>query len=183
MTKEEIRNAMRSKRRGLTKEFITDCGIEIAKSFISFIDRPDIVLVFMASFNEPDMTEITEYLYECGIDVAVPVINKTTDEITISRLDDCMPLIKGEYGIPEPKEIIPLTMDDIELALVPGLAFSKKGERIGFGKGYYDRLLKGYNGTKIGICYDFQIFDELPSDENDIKMDLIMTEKGIYNDI
>jgi 5-formyltetrahydrofolate cyclo-ligase len=65
--------------------------------------------------------------------------------------------------------------NEIDLAIVPGLAFDKQNNRIGYGKGYYDKLLSNLSVFKIGICFDFQIFDKIPATEKDIKMDLVIT--------
>jgi 5-formyltetrahydrofolate cyclo-ligase len=62
----------------------------------------------------------------------------------------------------------------IDLVIVPGIAFDKQNNRIGHGKGYYDRFLKNAHTYKIGICFDFQLFDEIPSGENDVRMDEVM---------
>lgn len=60
---------------------------------------------------------------------------------------------------------------EMDLVVVPGLAFDRKGNRLGRGKGYYDRLLKGYEGHKLGIGFDFQLLDAVPADAHDVRMD------------
>ena len=67
-----------------------------------------------------------------------------------------------------------------DIVLVPGVAFTKEMDRLGRGKGYFDRYLKDYAGVKIGICFEQQILDEIKTNEFDIKMNLIITEKNIY---
>jgi 5-formyltetrahydrofolate cyclo-ligase len=67
--------------------------------------------------------------------------------------------------------------------LVPGTAFDSSGHRIGYGKGYYDRLLKKTTSSKIGIAYDFQIVKKVPAENHDIKMTQIVTDKKIYNNL
>ena len=86
---------------------------------------------------------------------------------------------KGAHGIPEPTEIVPISIEEIEIILVPGLAFDKTGARMGFGKGYYDKLLETRKAIKIGICYDFQLLDKIPSEPHDVPMDIIITEKRV----
>lgn len=68
-----------------------------------------------------------------------------------------------------------------DVLLIPGLAFALNGTRLGRGKGYFDRYLEKYTGKKIGIGFEIQIFDEIPSDKWDQKVDQIITEKEIYN--
>ena len=78
-----------------------------------------------------------------------------------------LPLIKG---VPE---------SEIDLIIVPGVAFDRQHNRLGRGKGFYDRLLSTLDVPKIGICYDFQLKDQIPAEPFDRKMDLIITEKEI----
>lgn len=65
--------------------------------------------------------------------------------------------------------------DKIDLAIVPGVAFDKNNNRLGYGKGYYDKLLCGLDVYKIGICFNFQLLDEIPHNNNDIRMDLVIS--------
>ena len=66
-----------------------------------------------------------------------------------------------------------------KVILVPGLAFDRNGGRMGFGKGYYDRLLESSNAVKIGLCYDFQILEKIPTESHDVPMNFVITEKEI----
>lgn len=88
----------------------------------------------------------------------------------------------GSYSIIEPKESTISTIDinEIELVILPAIAIDYNGNRLGRGKGYYDRLLSEYTkGYKIGIIYDFQLLNNIPSDSHDIKIDKIVTNKDI----
>lgn len=88
----------------------------------------------------------------------------------------------GPFGIYQPKLSCPVVpLSSINLFLIPGIAFDKKGYRLGFGKGYYDRLLKTIHRPKIGVCYGYQLIDELPHERHDIKVNAIITES--YNSI
>ncbi len=86
----------------------------------------------------------------------------------------------GQWGIWEPIKKKAFDKERIELVIAPGVAFDKKCNRLGFGKGYYDRFLVGVNAFKIGVCYGFQMAEEIECDENDIKMDMIVTEDGVW---
>ena len=70
---------------------------------------------------------------------------------------------------------VAIPLDDLDLVLVPGVAFNLGGHRLGRGKGFYDRLLQNFSGKKIGVAFDEQIVDALPVEENDVRMDLILT--------
>lgn len=73
-----------------------------------------------------------------------------------------------------------ITSDQIDLIIVPGLVFDKRGYRIGYGGGYYDRYLQTYQGSKISLAYSFQTTDTLPHEEFDIPVDQIITEDGRF---
>lgn len=83
----------------------------------------------------------------------------------------------GAYGIKEPIGAAFTNYPTIDLAVVPGVAFDQKGRRLGRGKGYYDRLLPHLSAFKIGICFPFQIIEEVPTEPSDIYMDDIITLK------
>lgn len=87
----------------------------------------------------------------------------------------------GAYGILEPKaDGARIPSNDIDLIIVPGVAFDKEKNRMGRGKGFYDRLLSSLNIPKIGLAFEFQIVPTVPVAEYDKKMDFIITEKGIF---
>ena len=88
----------------------------------------------------------------------------------------------GRFGIKEPKEECSrVEKRDIELWLVPAIAYDRNGNRLGHGGGFYDRLLEGSKGVKVGICYSFQLLDSIPSKKWDQKVNFIITEKEIIN--
>lgn len=85
-------------------------------------------------------------------------------------------LMPGDlYSIPEPDGPIFHDLSAIDLIIVPGIAFDRYNNRMGRGKAYYDRFLSSINATKVGICFRFQLFAEVPSDEYDIKMDKVIS--------
>ena len=87
----------------------------------------------------------------------------------------------GAFNIPEPFETEIIEPKYIELALIPGVAFDKKCDRLGRGKGFYDRILNHLTCTKIGIGFSFQIIDNVPVEDHDKPLDFIVTENEIIN--
>lgn len=87
----------------------------------------------------------------------------------------------GAFGILEPLEIKKNNTKEkeIDLIIVPGIAFDRQKNRMGRGKGYYDRLLASLCVPKIGVCFDFQLFDQIPTEPFDKKMDALITEKEV----
>lgn len=82
----------------------------------------------------------------------------------------------GSFHIEEPKGNDTYPVEEIEVIIVPGVAFDRKGRRLGRGKGFYDRLLQTAQATKIGVGYEFQLIEEVPAEAHDVSMDMIITE-------
>lgn len=82
----------------------------------------------------------------------------------------------GSFHIEEPTGSDTHPVEEIELIVVPGVAFDSKGRRLGRGKGFYDRLLSESKAVKIGIGYEFQLIDEVPAEQHDVPMDIVITE-------
>lgn len=82
----------------------------------------------------------------------------------------------GSFHIEEPQGDSTVDPDDIELMIIPAVAFDRRGNRLGRGKGFYDRLLQSTRATKIGVGYEFQLLDELPAEEHDIPVDMVITQ-------
>ncbi len=89
-------------------------------------------------------------------------------------------LQEGAFGIYEPAGE-PVGIENMDAVIVPGVAFDRLGNRLGRGKGYYDRLLRNFCHTKIGVAFSCQIVDTVPHEPHDIKMDMIITEKEIIS--
>ncbi len=99
-------------------------------------------------------------------------------DIFLSRINSWEELESGIYGILQPKEP-KIENGGIDVIIVPGIAFDENGNRIGYGKGYFDRLLKKISSIKIALAYDFQVLKNIPNQEHDVKMDMVVTEKRI----
>lgn len=181
--KNAIRREMKLKRRALSKEKINKYSDMISQKLFlqKEIQNAKTVMTYVSAFNEVTTDSITDKLLCMGKRVAVPISNTDTETITISYIDVTNNYEKGAYGIREPKLIRKADITDIDVIIVPALAFDLSLNRLGFGKGYYDKLLADFHGVKIGICYDFQITDTVFPAPHDIPMDIIITEKRIIN--
>ena len=109
-------------------------------------------------------------------EVLLPVV--VGDELELRRYTGKEDLRIGAYGIEEPVGELFTDYDRIEVAVIPGVAFDACGNRLGRGKGYYDRLLPRLSTYNIGICYDFQALDEVPHEPFDQRMDAVLTDRG-----
>lgn len=86
----------------------------------------------------------------------------------------------GAFHIEEPSGNDTVDADSIELIIVPAVAYDRSGNRLGRGKGFYDRLLQESKATKIGVAYEFQIYDELPVEPHDVPVDFVITQTRIF---
>lgn len=85
----------------------------------------------------------------------------------------------GAFHIEEPTGDETVSADEIELVIVPAVAYDRKGNRLGRGKGFYDRLLASTKATKIGVGYEFQIVDEIPAEPHDVPMDMVISQHTV----
>lgn len=111
-----------------------------------------------------------------GKKVALPSVEG--DSLAFYELSSGKYLVKGRFGIMEPLPYGPV--DRIDLLVIPGIAFDKKGYRLGYGKGYYDKFLAKKKVASIGLAYSFQLLESLPIRKYDKRLDAIATEDGVY---
>jgi 5-formyltetrahydrofolate cyclo-ligase len=98
-------------------------------------------------------------------------------QLELVEIESREELLPGPFGILEPSGGPPVAIGEVGLLVVPGVAFDRTGHRIGYGKGFYDRLLHGADhACKAGIAFDFQLLTELPAEGHDVRMDLLATE-------
>lgn len=181
MEKAKLRKEIKEKRKALTADEVRYASEIICNSLWdmdAFIESKT-VMVYLSSFNEVSTMAITKKLLSLGKRVVVPISDTSTETLILSYIEDMSSLSKGAYGVLEPTSIKNANASDIECVLVPGIAFDVRGNRMGFGKGYYDKLLAQTSAVKIGLCYDFQLVDNIAVEAHDVPMDIIITEKQI----
>lgn len=136
------------------------------------------LLLFCPHKGEPDITPLFKWALCEGKDVVLPKVEG--EELKLIRVSDTEGLEPGSFCILEPTEGEEVSPESVELSLIPGVVFDKKGYRLGFGRGYYDRLMDRLGGLKVGVAYEFQIVEEVPRDSWDRPVDMVVTEENIY---
>lgn len=139
-------------------------------------------VLFYASFrSEVDTSVIIEEALLMGKRVVLPKVDNDTNSLTKHSIEGMHETSAGYMGIPEPVTDPCCKVEEIEFIIVPGVAFDEKGGRIGYGGGYYDKLLPRVKGlrTIAALAYEEQIYDELPSEEHDVGMDIIITDRRV----
>ncbi len=178
--KQKLRNILKAKRRNLSVTEITVKSAAVNSRLLELLEDKSCVMVYLSAFKEVCVDAIINSLLSSGKTVAAPITNEADFSITPYELKDIRAVSHGAYGIREPLPEKKIDKNSIDAVIVPGIGFDRSGGRIGFGKGYYDRFLKDFKGIKIGVCYDFQLVDKIETDENDIPIDIIVTESDCY---
>lgn len=119
---------------------------------------------------------IIDHARALGKKIVLPSVEG--DNLTFYELSSSKYLVKGRFGIMEPLPYNPV--DRMDLLVVPGIAFDKKGYRLGYGKGYYDMFLDKKKVASIGLGYSFQLLELLPRGKCDKRLDAIATEDGVH---
>ena len=177
------RDLMKNKRDALDESFIKSASIDISKRAYGFITANYFkkTAIYMSIKNEVRIEYVIYFNKEKNIEIFLPVCKKE-DYICFSKFNDMNSMHKDYYGIACPAGENAANEKDIEVFFIPGLAFDSFGNRVGYGKGCFDRILKKTDkSVLVGVCYDFQFIsdDILESENNDIAMDFIITEKGM----
>jgi 5-formyltetrahydrofolate cyclo-ligase len=175
MNKLELRQQIRTQKRQMTPEAIDKKSQKLLQQFLATdLYRNAATLYGYMSYNQEVRTlPILEQALRDGKRVAVPKCYG--DEMRFIYLDDLTQVEKGYAGIPEPIADGPVADDETALVLMPGLAFTEDGQRIGYGGGFYDRFLsREPNHPTAALCFDFQMVAEIPTEEFDIPVDLVL---------
>jgi 5-formyltetrahydrofolate cyclo-ligase len=136
-----------------------------------------VILAFASMPNEPDVMPLWQSALADHKTLCLPRFDPETDSYLAAIVTDpARDLAPARYGILEPTPQCPITpLNRLDLVLVPGLAFSPGGCRLGRGKGYYDRLLAGLSALKCGIGFDLQWSESIPQETCDVLLDCILT--------
>ena len=176
MTKADIRVQMAGQKKRLTFQSLEKMSLDVVCKIknLEIFRAAKSVGAYLPLPGEVDITPLFQALEKIFY---IPAFDKTSGSYRMARLTT--ELKKGRFGILEPAVPAFATGNELDLILVPGVAFDRTGARIGHGGGFYDRLLPQYHAIRAGVCFDFQCLDHLPVEEHDIPMSFIVTESQI----
>lgn len=170
---------MASLKSSYTKTVLQTRSVDIGKrlEMTPFFQQASCIAIYHALPDEVETEQLLERWYERK-KLLLPVVKGDNLQFQQYRGKDY--LQQGTFHIWEPSEACPIVNpEEIELVIVPGVAFDRQHNRLGRGKGFYDRLLARIQAFKTGICFDFQLKEQIPAEPFDEKMDWIVTEKEI----
>ena len=178
--KSEMRRQMRARRRALPPEERLRASSTICRKLIgddAFAAAAGALAVYIASPEEIDLADFIREMLVRGVTVVSPRWNGETYELAKIKSLERGSLRLGPMNILEPSEADVVEPSAIGTWIVPGLAFTKNGKRLGYGGGWYDRLLaaSAEGSLKVGVAHEFQIVEDIPVEPHDIPMDRIFT--------
>lgn len=164
-------------RDALSEQEVEAASRRIADKFLEMYGDKDRFLLYLNFRNEVSTAYIRETLFKAGKEIFLPVVEGGI--FKTGRYTGEAELKSGAFGIKEPAGAEKVSF--IDVIAVPGVAFDKNGNRIGFGRGYYDRFLSDNRyGQAAGLAYDFQVTEDITPDQHDVPLDVLITDTFIY---
>jgi 5-formyltetrahydrofolate cyclo-ligase len=190
-TKPQLRRDMKAPRAAMSTDEVTRASDVIRQHVLDLkqLREANSVFTYVSIHNEPDTRNLIRDLLALGKRVSVPRIDPTgiMQAHLITSLDDLQPGGPDQFNIPVPPPDSPIDPYP-GVTLVPGLAFTQAGQRLGMGRGHYDRYLAqhpappGSPGTfTIGLCYNWQIIDHLPTETHDQPVNKLVTDARVLS--
>ncbi len=178
LSKNELRSKIMSRLGDLTPQEYLDLTYRLYADFLKLklLDKANYIMIYYSVRNEANTVRIINYLLRAGKRVALPVCTPERD-LNAAIINDLSQLRPAPFGLMEPGPGSPLIPNDqLQLIVIPGVAFDEKGYRLGHGAGYYDRFLsKTPKAFRLGLAYDFQLVPEVPVESHDQKMNGLLT--------
>ncbi|MBE6941621.1 MAG: 5-formyltetrahydrofolate cyclo-ligase [Ruminococcaceae bacterium] len=175
MNKKALRQKIREQKRAMTPAQIEEASRKLAEQFLATeaYRNAQTVYGYLPYNQEVRTVLLLERALADGKRVAVPKVYD--DEMRFIYLTDLTQVATGYAGISEPIADGPVADDPTALVLMPGLAFDREGHRIGYGGGFYDKFLAAEpTHPTVALCYAFQMVEELPTEEFDVPVDLVL---------
>jgi len=176
MLKSELRQQMKVLKRQFTSNQLREQSLALVNKVLNHprVNAAKTILLYYSMADEVDTHNLVDLLREQGKTVLLPVT--LAHELEIRRYEGPKSLQEGRaFHIMEPTEAVFTQLHTIDLVIVPGMGFDPQGNRLGRGKGYYDRFLRLVpQAYKLGLCFDFQKVASVPTEDTDVRMDEII---------
>lgn len=176
MNKKELRKYIREQKRQFTDKELEELSLPVIARLLSHpvIMSAKTILMYYSLPNEVNTHDAIKLLAESGKHILLPRVTDS-ENMEIRTFESPEDMQEGCYNIMEPTGKLFTDYDEIDVAVIPGMGFDKAYNRLGRGKGYYDRFLsKVPDLYKIGVCFDFQKLPTIPASEHDIKVDEVI---------
>lgn len=178
--KSKIRREILQKRRGMSEEERNLCSERINSRLLAspLFRAADRICAFYPLTDEVNLLPLIMEARKMGKRIFLPRIIRDTNQLSFHEWREHEPLVEGPFGTKEPSPIAPPLDDPADLILIPGVAFDRKGGRLGYGKGYYDFFLRELPSIPylLAPAFSLQVVEQVPLDSWDHKVDAIVTE-------
>lgn len=177
--KNALRKQLREKRKTLSPTSHAEKS-EIIRKKLQLEDvflKAKSLLIYISTPEEVDTHALIKEAFSQNRTLYAPKI--FGEKIVLCKIQSWEDLESGNFGVLEPKTLPEESAQKIDLILVPGIAFDNFGHRIGYGKGYYDKLLKSISGYKVGLAFSEQLINKVPHEAHDVPVDLIITDSAL----
>lgn len=179
LEKKALRRRVREQLSALSRSELVRSDDALFEKFLSLpqVEEAQTVFAFWGiPGKEPDTARLVRELVRRGKTVGLPRM-LPDHRMEVRRYDPDKPLVTVSFGISEPGEDCPLiAREAINLVLVPAVCYDRRGYRLGFGGGYYDRWLAGFSGVTVGLCREAVLQEAVPTEAHDARVDLLLTE-------
>ncbi len=179
--KKELRRRIRAIRGALPAEARAQRSKRVAERVLALpeVSSASCVVGFVSIRSEVDPSAILDALEATGARIGLPRVDTGRGAVVLH--ERTLPLQLSPFGVPEPPPNAPeIAPNEVDLVLVPGLAFDPRGYRVGYGKGYYDRLLSTMpQARSIAVGFDFQLVPEVPNLPHDVPVEIVATDARI----
>ena len=181
-SKSKLRQQIRARLERISPAVFAVESIELRERLQSQMPSARTILFFAPLPDELDVWPLLELSIALGTNCALPFFDaekKIYGARAVTKL--ATDIVIGKFGVREPAATCAeIPLDQFDLVLVPGLAFDEQGNRLGRGRGFYDRLLENISGVKVGVCLDLQVVEKIPAEAHDARVDFIVTPSRAF---
>lgn len=182
--KRELRRSLLERRKLIDRERRAKLNSSLCERLwaLEAYKNADTVLLYFPIKGEPDLAPFALRCLSDGKSLAYPLCDTVSHTLSFHKVSSLDDLILGAYNIPEPDPRLPQITDFCHaLCVTPAIAFDRDGYRLGYGGGFYDRFFKAFDGVSVGAVYEELVLASLPRGENDMSVDLVLTQNSIYS--
>ena len=175
--KDELRSQIRARLEKISPAVRAVESIDLCARLKTQMPSAHTILFFAPLPHELDIWPVLEWSLASGGNCALPFFDTEKKTYVARQLQKlATDIVSGKFGVREPAaSCVEIQLDQFDLIRVPGMAFDLSGNRLGRGRGFYDRLLADASGVKCGVCHDFQLLEKIPTEPHDAKVDFILT--------
>jgi len=182
--KKELRQRLRQRLAAMPPQVVHDLSLAVCDNLceLPVFRKAETLMVYLSTAHEVDTSQIALRAWDLSKRVLAPRVSweqRRMLPVEIKSLTN--DVLEGAIGLREPVEGMPIPVSEIDLVIVPGLAFDPRGNRLGRGRGFYDRFLahRDFRSVRCGVAFEDQVVESIPSGEHDVRVNLLVTDAKV----